>query len=175
MNAHLNEGILVSSLHLRAARRLRRQNEQTWNMLRTEHVQEVHCLMCFRSRYFRDKQSCEGGCCGHSRGLELRCKEWVYTWKTQHPTLLDCSVWGQEEFKPTISHDFPLAQNEGSNHFESSYKDIIYPRGTIIDWCLFIGLFLCLVGWGTGESQGWESLVSCCLWGHTELDTTEAT
>ena len=26
-----------------------------------------------------------------------------------------------------------------------------------------------------GESQGWESLVGCCLWGHTELDTTEAT
>ena len=25
------------------------------------------------------------------------------------------------------------------------------------------------------ESQGWESLVGCCLWGHTELDTTEAT
>ena len=26
-----------------------------------------------------------------------------------------------------------------------------------------------------GESQGWESLVGCCLWGHTESDTTEAT
>ena len=26
-----------------------------------------------------------------------------------------------------------------------------------------------------GESQGWESLVGCRLWGHTELDTTEAT
>ena len=26
-----------------------------------------------------------------------------------------------------------------------------------------------------GESQGWGSLVGCCLWGHTELDTTEAT
>ena len=26
-----------------------------------------------------------------------------------------------------------------------------------------------------GESQGWWSLVRCCLWGHTELDTTEAT
>ena len=24
-----------------------------------------------------------------------------------------------------------------------------------------------------GESQGWGSLVGCCLWGHTELDTTE--
>ena len=22
-----------------------------------------------------------------------------------------------------------------------------------------------------GESQGWGSLVGCCLWGHTELDT----
>ena len=26
-----------------------------------------------------------------------------------------------------------------------------------------------------GESQGWGSLVSCHLWGHTESDTTEAT
>ena len=26
-----------------------------------------------------------------------------------------------------------------------------------------------------GESQGWRSLVSCCLWGRTESDTTEAT
>ena len=26
-----------------------------------------------------------------------------------------------------------------------------------------------------GESQGRQRLVGCCLWGHTELDTTEAT
>jgi len=26
-----------------------------------------------------------------------------------------------------------------------------------------------------GESQGQESLVGCCLWGRTELDTTEVT
>ena len=26
-----------------------------------------------------------------------------------------------------------------------------------------------------GESQGWRTLVGCCLWGHTESDTTEAT
>ena len=26
-----------------------------------------------------------------------------------------------------------------------------------------------------GESQGWQSLVGCCLWGHTESDTTEVT
>ena len=26
-----------------------------------------------------------------------------------------------------------------------------------------------------GKFQGWWSLVGCCLWGHTELDTTEAT
>ena len=36
---------------------------------------------------------------------------------------------------------------------------------------------LSCIGEGTpvflpGESQGWRSLVSCCLWGHTELDTT---
>ena len=27
----------------------------------------------------------------------------------------------------------------------------------------------------TGESQGRGSLMGCCLWGHTELDTTEVT
>ena len=27
----------------------------------------------------------------------------------------------------------------------------------------------------SGESQGWGSLVGCCLWGHTELDMTEVT
>ena len=26
-----------------------------------------------------------------------------------------------------------------------------------------------------GESQGWLNLAGCCLWGRTELDTTEAT
>ena len=26
-----------------------------------------------------------------------------------------------------------------------------------------------------GESQGWRSLVGCCLWGRTESDLTEAT
>ena len=26
-----------------------------------------------------------------------------------------------------------------------------------------------------GESQGWGSLVGCCLWGYTESDTTEVT
>ena len=26
-----------------------------------------------------------------------------------------------------------------------------------------------------GESQGWGSPVGCLLWGHTELDMTEAT
>ena len=26
-----------------------------------------------------------------------------------------------------------------------------------------------------GESQGWQSLVGCCLWGHTESDTAEVT
>ena len=26
-----------------------------------------------------------------------------------------------------------------------------------------------------GESQGWRSLVGCCLWDSTESDTTEAT
>ena len=25
------------------------------------------------------------------------------------------------------------------------------------------------------ESRGWGSLVGCCLWGHTESDTTEVT
>ena len=52
------------------------------------------------------------------------------------------------------------------------------------DWVTSLSLFpfmhqrrkwqatpLCL----PGESQGWGSLVGCCLWGCTESDTTEAT
>ena len=31
------------------------------------------------------------------------------------------------------------------------------------------------IGRCPGESQGWGSLVGCCLWGHAESDTTEAT
>ena len=30
-------------------------------------------------------------------------------------------------------------------------------------------------GFLPGESQGWRSLVGCCLWGRTESDTTEVT
>ena len=54
---------------------------------------------------------------------------------------------------------------------------------TILLWlllCLWTRGILFLVGSSTpellpGESQGRGSLVGCCLWGHTESDTTEAT
>ena len=52
------------------------------------------------------------------------------------------------------------------------------------DWATSLSLFT-LMHWRRkwqptsvflpGESQGWGSLVGCCLWGRTELDTTEAT
>ena len=52
------------------------------------------------------------------------------------------------------------------------------------DWATSLSLFT-LMHWRSkwqptpvflpGESQGQGSLVGCCLWGHTELDTTEVT
>ena len=52
------------------------------------------------------------------------------------------------------------------------------------DWAISLSLFT-FMHWRRkwqptpvflpGESQGWGSLVGCCLWGRTELDTTEAT
>ena len=52
------------------------------------------------------------------------------------------------------------------------------------DWATSLSLFIFL-HWRRkwqptpvflpGESQGWGILVGCCLWGHTESDTTEAT
>ena len=52
------------------------------------------------------------------------------------------------------------------------------------DWAISLSLFTFL-RWRRkwqptpvflpGESQGWGSLVGCCLWGHTELDMTEET
>ena len=51
--------------------------------------------------------------------------------------------------------------------------------------CYFISLTLSISLWRRkwqptpvflpGESQGWGSLVGCCLWGHTESDMTEVT
>ena len=53
-----------------------------------------------------------------------------------------------------------------------------------LDWANSLSLFT-FVHWRRkwkptpvflpGESQGRQSLVGCCLWGHTELDTTEET
>ena len=52
------------------------------------------------------------------------------------------------------------------------------------DWATSLSLFT-LMHWRRkwqptpvflpGESQGWGSLVGCCLWGYTELDMTEVT
>ena len=52
------------------------------------------------------------------------------------------------------------------------------------DWATSLSLFTFLHWWRKwqptpvflpGESQGWGSLVGCCLWGHTESDMTEVT
>ena len=40
---------------------------------------------------------------------------------------------------------------------------------------LVVQLFLNIAAYQKGESQGQGSLVGCHLWGHTELDMTEAT
>ena len=47
----------------------------------------------------------------------------------------------------------------------NSYQRISVIFGVLIEAPAFL----------PGESQGWGSLVGCCLWGRTESDTTEAT
>ena len=50
------------------------------------------------------------------------------------------------------------------------------PRRVGHDWATSLSLFTFhFHAFLPGESQGWGSLVGCRLWGHTELDMTEAT
>ena len=71
-----------------------------------------------------------------------------------------------------------------SHPYMTTEKTIAFTRPTFVGKVMSV-LFN-MIGWlerqwqptpvlFPGESQGWRSLVGCCLWGHTELDTTEAT
>ena len=72
----------------------------------------------------------------------------------------------------------PMLQRNCSYFFDS-FNSFIFPR----KFLLYLGFVL--MYWRRkwqpttvflpGESQGWGSLVGCCLWGHTESDTTEVT
>ena len=68
---------------------------------------------------------------------------------------------------------------------EGAWKAAVHgSRGVRHDWATPLSLFTFMYWrrkWQptpvflSGESQGWGSLVGCCLWGRTESDTTEAT
>ena len=45
-------------------------------------------------------------------------------------------------------------------------------KASILRYSAFFITHSSVLAW---RIQGWGSLVGCCLWGHTELDTTEAT
>ena len=77
----------------------------------------------------------------------------------------------------TLAWKIPLAEEPGRLQSMGS-------RRVGHDWATSLSLFT-FMHWRRkwqptpvflpGASQGWGSLVGCCLWGHTELDTTEAT
>ena len=68
------------------------------------------------------------------------------------------------------------------NHKIKLYKDCAEHRFSLVQvkcfkmsWSEQLTLEFFLGGSMPGESQGRGSLLGCCLWGHTESDTTEAT
>ena len=66
----------------------------------------------------------------------------------------------------------PSNEYSGLISFRIDWFDLFAVQGTLRHWRRKwqpTPLFL------PGESQGRGSLVGCCLWGHTESDTTEAT
>ena len=67
-----------------------------------------------------------------------------------------CSPWGREESDTTERFHF---------HFSLSLFTFMHWRRKWQPTPVVL----------PGESQGWESLVGCRLWGRTESDTTEAT
>ena len=114
-------------------------------------------------------------------------------------SLVGCSPWGREEsdtterlpFRFSLSH---IGEGNG-NPLQCSCLENPMDRGAW--WAAVHGVsksrhdgvtslsLLTFMHWRRkwqptpvflpGESQGRRSLVGCCLWGHTESDTTEAT
>ena len=71
-------------------------------------------------------------------------------------SLVGCSPWGREESDTTERLHF---------HFSLSLFTFMHWRRKWQPTPVFL----------PRESQGWGSLVGCCLWGCTELDMTEVT
>ena len=97
----------------------------------------------------------------------------VHFWRWHRPL----SEKAMAPHSSTLAWKIPWTQEPGGRQSMGSL-------GIRYDWATSLSLFTFL-HWRRkwqptpvflpGESQGWGSLVGCRLWGHTELDTTEAT
>ena len=107
--------------------------------------------------------------------------ETVVAWWLQHPLFTDMagniSMWARAPHSSTLAWKIPRTEEPGR-------LQSMGLLGVRHDWETSFSLFTFL-HWRRkwqptpvilpGESQGWGSLVGCCLWGRTETDTTEAT
>ena len=99
------------------------------------------------------------------------------------PHLWNCIGLGSSGEKAMAPHSSALAWRIPWMEEPSGLSSMGSP-GDGHDWATSLSLFT-FMHWRRkwqptpvflpGESQGWGSLVGCRLWGHTELDTTEAT
>ena len=113
---------------------------------------------------------------------ENKCNEWEWVRNSELVQNLD------------LSRAFPLEKAMGPHSSTLAWKipwteepGRLQSMGSLRvghDWVTSLSLFT-FMHWRRqwqptpvflpGESQGWRSLVGCCLWGRTESDTTEAT
>ena len=97
--------------------------------------------------------------------INVRTGAWIYI------------TWFQTALQFTPHHRIPWTEERGVLQSMGSL-------GVGHDWATSLSLFT-FMHWRRkwqptpvflpGESQGWRSLVGCCLWGRTESDTTEVT
>ena len=116
------------------------------------------------------------------RGSPVGCHLWgcteldttEATWQQQHNVSMEKAV---APHSSTLACKIPWTEEPGRLQSMGS-------RRVVHDWATSLSLFT-FMHWRRkwqptpvllpGESQGWGSLVSCCLWSCTESDTTEAT
>ena len=124
------------------------------------------------------------------RDWTLRCRQMLYCLSHQgSPGVIILSVWltlilanlvnvmekGMAPYSSTLAWKIPWTEEPGRRQSMGSHR-------VRRDWATSLSLFT-FMHWRRkwqptpvflpGESQGWGSLVGCCLWGRTESDTIE--
>ena len=103
----------------------------------------------------------------------------IQVWQKSELACAQCFIW-RRQWHPTpvlLAWRIPWTEEPGGLQSMGSWR-------VGHDWAASLSLFT-FMHWRRkwqptpvffpGESQGQRSLVGCLLWGHTELDTTEAT